>query len=465
MPSSVVVLGAGPAGATAALFLARRGHAVTVLDSDPSPPPLAEPWERRTALHTRQGHTFLALGTRVLSEEAPDLVDKLIAAGARRVALPHHPSHWNLLARRRLFDSVLRHALSTEPRVRLLAGTVGTGLLVKQATATTPPHVFGIKTTEGDITADIVVDAGGSRSPIPRWLAANQVELKIFDDPTSFLYITRHYRLRAGASFPSIRLPILAPLDFATLLVFPEDNHHFQLSVQLDRADLSRRALRNAPIFERLLAEISIAVPWLEAGEPISDTEPNASVGNCRKRTYFSRPMVTGLLLVGDAAVHTNPSAGRGVALALAHARALADVLDYAKKEGHDSAKLAENWEQITSELFDPWLNSQIQIDHEHRIRIRASIEGRQWAISNNNLSSRLSNGLMALRDCPIVGAAGDRLFNLLSPPEDIYRNREVMRRVLRETRSGLHKPVRIGPSRQEYERLIRETQQCRSLT
>src|SRR5438128_4090925 len=103
MPPSVVVLGAGPAGATAALFLLRRGHRVTILHCNPQPTLLLEQWERPHLPHTRQGHSFLALGTQVLGEEAPDLVDKLIAAGARRITLQHDSTHWNLLSRRLLF--------------------------------------------------------------------------------------------------------------------------------------------------------------------------------------------------------------------------------------------------------------------------------------------------------------------------------------------------------------------------
>lgn len=452
--SSVVVLGAGPSGAAAALFLARRGHEVTILDSEPLPPPLPEQWQRRNAFRTRQGHSFLALGTRVLSEEAPDVVDGLLAAGGRRVALRHDPSHWNLLARRRLFDAVMLAALSKEPGVSLLAGTAATGLLTRRASATAPPHVFGLKTCEGDVTGDVVVDAGGWRSPVPRWLAADRAELKIFDDPTCFFYVTRHYQLRGGASFPSVRVPILAALEYATVLAFPEDNGHCQLTVQLDLADPSRRALRQPATFERFLAAVPLIVPWLEAVEPLSDPEPTASVGNCRKLNVTDRPQVTGLLMVGDAALHTNPSAARGVALALAHAQALANVLTAAEERRDNPARLAEVWEQMTSQLFDPWLNSQIQIDRERRALVRLSIEGCAGD-GSKGLSGRLADGLTALRDCDVVGAAGDRLFNMLSTPEEVYRDREVMRRVLRETRSGSRDPKPAGPSRREYESLI----------
>ena len=41
-------------------------------------------------------------------------------------------------------------------------------------------------------------------------------------------------------------------------------------------------------------------------------------------------PIVGGLVLLGDSALHTNPTAGRGASLALAQAQHLATTLDKA---------------------------------------------------------------------------------------------------------------------------------------
>ena len=182
-----------------------------------------------------------------------------------------------------------------------------------------------------------------------------------------------HYSSLSAANrrvLPKYQGSIIAALDYATALAFPEDNGHFQLTVQLDITDTSKRAMRDAAIFERFLAEVPTIAPWLDAGEPTGEPEPMASVGNCRKQIFLGTPVVTGLLMVGDAAVHTNPSAGRGVALALAHAQALANLVSEAGNSFSDPAKLMESWEGATSKLLDPWFNSQIRIDHERRSQI-----------------------------------------------------------------------------------------------
>ncbi len=447
----IVVVGAGPAGAATALFLARRGHQVTILDRDPNWPPLEQP-RRPRAPHLRQGHSFLALGTEILSAEVPDVVQALLGAGALRVPLPNDPSHWNLLSRRQVFDAVLRDSLSRQRGVSFLAGTTAIGLVVEQ-TSGAGPHVAGVRTVDDDIGADIVIDACGCHSPIPRWLAAHQIELKTFDDPSQFFYLTRHYRLRPSCGFPTVRIPIILAMDYTSVLAFPEDNGHFQLTVQLLRADPTRRALCAATTFDRFLAQIPYMAPWVEVGEPLSDPDVVGTIGNGRRLTFFGKPLVTGLLLVGDAAFHTNPSAARGVALALAHARALADLLGDAGASAFGRAALTEAWEGVTSRLFNPHWDDQVRIDRQRMEQIQCSIARRSWQGASD--THRLAQALSDQRDCDVVGAAADRVFNLLSTTQQFYADAGVMRRIVRQMRMGSPARPAPGPSRKEYERLV----------
>jgi flavin-dependent dehydrogenase len=430
---------------------------VTVLDRDPNWRPLEQPPRPRVP-HLRQGHSFLALGTEILSAEVPDAVDALLAAGALRVPLPHDSSHWNLLSRRQVFDAALRECLSRHRGVSFLPGTTAIDLLLEHKSAACA-HVAGVRTREDDIDADIVIDACGCHSPIPRWLAAHQIELQTFADPSQFFYLTRHYRLRPSCSFPTVRIPIILALDYASVLAFPEDNRHFQLTVQLLRGDPTRRALRAATTFDRFLAEIPSMAPWLEAGEPLGDPDVVGTVGNGRRLTFFGKPLVTGLLLVGDAAFHTNPSAARGVALAVAHARALANLLDDVGAGRYDPAAVTETWERVTSRLFDPHWDDQVRIDRQRMAQIECSIAGRQWqSVSDTH---RLAQALSDHRDCDVVGAAADRVFNLLSTTQEFYADAAVMRRIVRQMRMGSSARSALGPSREEYERLLGGHARC----
>ena len=50
----------------------------------------------------------------------------------------------------------------------------------------------------------------------------------------------------------------------------------------------------------------------------------------CRRLADADGPIAGGVVLLGDSALHTNPTAGRGVSLAFARAQLLATTLDEA---------------------------------------------------------------------------------------------------------------------------------------
>jgi phytoene dehydrogenase-like protein len=84
----VVVLGAGLAGLSASLAFARSGRRVLLLERDGpgvtgGADRLFECWDRPGIAHFRQPHNFLALGRQVLLDRAPDVLDDVLALGAR----------------------------------------------------------------------------------------------------------------------------------------------------------------------------------------------------------------------------------------------------------------------------------------------------------------------------------------------------------------------------------------------
>ena len=136
---SITIIGAGPSGASAALFLARRGHQVSIFDKQTS----------AGLTHSYQGHSFLAKGINILEQEVPDVVEKLLHLGAGKVDLNFIDRRWNLLARRSLFDDVLKKTLVTEKNVTFFPNEPVVGLLYDSSFS----QIKGVKTKKNEYIA------------------------------------------------------------------------------------------------------------------------------------------------------------------------------------------------------------------------------------------------------------------------------------------------------------------------
>ena len=115
--TDVVIAGGGFAGLSAALFMARRGHAVTIVERDgpptgSSPDDDAQHWARPGAPQSHQSHLLLGRARRVLAEESPDVIDEFIARGIRQapvaVGAGLLDGEYFLMSRRLVAEATLR---------------------------------------------------------------------------------------------------------------------------------------------------------------------------------------------------------------------------------------------------------------------------------------------------------------------------------------------------------------------
>lgn len=458
--AEVVVVGAGPAGLAAALFGARRGHLVTVVERDPPPPNGSADddvarWARPGVPHAPQGHVFLARSTEVLRAEAPDVLQTVLDRGAVEVAVPGGSSG-NVLARRLVYEAVLRRAVDREPRVVVRSRDSVVGLLATRRRGR-PPRVVGIRTKGGeDFAADVVVDATGRTSQVRRWLAAVGAQGPAErSQACGFFYVTRHYRLRAGASFPTTRLPVVAPLDYVTALAFPGDNRTFQLSLALADQDPQRHRVHDARTFDRLVAAVPLTAQWSERAEPMEEPRAMAGIRN-RWRTLCGEqgPVVGGLVLLGDAAIETNPTAGRGVALAFVHARGLASALDAGVD---DPYAFVDDFERWTAAQVGALFRTQLAIDRARLAQLRAGVAARRLPPPADPVN-RLVAAMSILRDTDeTVETAAAQLYNLLVTPSELMADRSVIRPLLAYLRAHevLTVPPAEGPDRATFERIV----------
>jgi 2-polyprenyl-6-methoxyphenol hydroxylase-like FAD-dependent oxidoreductase len=375
----VTILGGGLTGLLAGLLLGRRGHAVTVVERDEAPPSdgpeaVFEHWARRGLPQARQPHMFLGRSVRVLRDEAPDVLDDLLAAGvlALPVDLGDGPGDAVICSRRLPYEAVLRRAAGVQPGVTIRAGAGVNDLVFDRHDRS---RVRGTQLDNGvELSSDLVVDATGRRSPTPRILAGHGFRpLPEVAQDCGLLYVSRHYRLRRGADYPDVDVPIMANLGWAAAMAFPGDRETFCLLAVVASIDPLRKDLASDEGFARFHRAIPLTSTWLEAGEPISEIRTMARVENRYRRLVDeSGPIATGMLVVGDAAMHTNPTAGRGVSLAFAHVQRLASTIDGAGSP----AELAVAFDAWTDANIAAWYQLQAGADASISRRMHAAVRG-----------------------------------------------------------------------------------------
>jgi flavin-dependent dehydrogenase len=325
----------------------------------------------------------------LLDAEFPEVRDQIEASGGRRFNLidvlprsivdrsprPGDERFETLTGRRPVLERAFALIAENTPGVTVIRGVTVDGPITGPSVRPGIPHVRGVRTAEGaEIAADLVIDAMGRRSKLGEWVTAigGRPPCEEASD-TGFAYYTRHYRSHSG-SVPEFRGPIAAALGTILTLTVPADNGTWTVAIAAMAGDRPLKALRHNEIWERAARSIPHVAHWID-GAPLCDVTPMAGVMDRYRRIVAgNQPVVTGLVPVGDAWACTNPTAGRGVSLGLAHAIALRDA---AREYPEDPARLAEAFDRVTEEKLTPWYREQINRDYQRAAEVLAAIEGR----------------------------------------------------------------------------------------
>ena len=482
--ANIVVVGAGVAGLGAALALGRAGHEVTVLERDATPLP-ADPhaaflWDRRGAPQVRHSHAFLARLRNLLRDRHPDVLQRLLDAGATELRFiddmpativdrSPRPGDEDLVAlacRRTTFEWVLRRAALASPGVTLQDGVVVDGLAavddpsgLRRATGV---HLAG----GGTVRGDLVALAGGRRGDVPAWFdAIGAGPVAEDDEDTGIIYWSRFYRL-LGAT-PVSEGPIGADLGYLKFAVFPGDNGTFSVTLATPTEDRAMRTLSAAAHFDAAAAAMDPIAPWLAPGvsEPITEVHPMAKLRNrIRRFAVDGRPAALGVVAVGDAHTCTNPLYGRGCSLAMVHAEILGDALR-AHPGVDETFHVA--YEAATAREIEPWYQASVSQDRMQRAEAaRLLADPSEPAASDGDhddddedpgatqrqlMRSVMREGLFpAVRTDPTVFRAFLRGFNLLEAPEALLQDAEVVACVMEAYQSRDQRPpdAPLGPDR-----------------
>jgi 2-polyprenyl-6-methoxyphenol hydroxylase-like FAD-dependent oxidoreductase len=465
----IIVLGGGVCGLSGGMMLARDGHEVTVLERDAAPVPESveeawESWSRDGVTQFRLAH-FLQPGGRVVLEEAlPDVVEGLISAGAMRLDVlglappnlteggprPGDERFVTYTARRPVFEQVLGKAAEGEPGVEVRRGSAVKELTIVAGNGT--PHVSGVRLDSGEtLHADLVVDAMGRRSQLPRWCSdANIGTLQEESEDSGFIYYGRYFRSADGTT-PQPFGPLLAPMGTFSILTLPSDNGTWAVALVTSSGDQVLKRMRDPDLWTSVLEACPLHAHWLQ-GEPIGELEAMGGLTDRYRRPVADgRPILTGIALLGDAWACTNPSLGRGISLGLLHTKCLREVVG---AHLDDPLEFAEAWDAATEAKLTPWYRETVAEDRDRLHEIEALRNGTEPTPPSEQ-SSVLRRALTtaALHD-PELFRAYLASRAVLTPLSETFAQDGVAERTIEL--AGEHEPMVLpGPSREDLLTLL----------
>jgi len=392
----IVIMGGGLNGLTAGMLLARDGHRVTILERDAARPAgdaaeLWRQWDRRGVNQFRQLHFMLPRWRAEMERELPEVIAELEALGGTRTSmLSTLPAEMTggprdgderfetVTARRPVLEAAVAAVAGRTPGLVTCRGVAVTGLVTGPAAASGVPHVTGV--TIGEVTvidAELVIDATGRRSPCGGMLAAIGARRPEEEkEDCGFVYYARHFRSPDGYC-PAFMERVLQHFEGVSILTLPADSGTWGVGFVTSARDKPLRALRNPSAWEAALKLFPTAAHWHD-GEPITGVQVIAGIEDRHRRLVLDgRPVVTGLVALGDAWACTNPSLGRGASIGLLHACALRDLLRQTSPD--EPERLACRFDEVTQATVGPLFRSTLEFDRHRLAEINGEITGEPY--------------------------------------------------------------------------------------
>jgi 2-polyprenyl-6-methoxyphenol hydroxylase-like FAD-dependent oxidoreductase len=305
---------------------------------------------------------------------------------------------------------------------------------------------IGLDVDGEPVPAELVLDASGRSSPVIKELG----EREGFGGACGIAYVDRLYRLRPGAEPGPLNGPLAWQGDFDgyQVLVFPHERGVFSTVIMRASHDRGLKALRHDAAYDAACAAIAGLAAWTdpERAEPLAPVFPGGSLLNHYRgqRRVDGRPMLSGLVVVGDAVGTTTPNFGRGVTLALMQAERLLAAVD---AHGSNLDAVRDAFGAWCDEVIAPWVRDHVDSDTARAAR---------WAGADVDLSRPLPSDLLLaasqrdpsllphLRPYLSMAAGPASLEPLQAPAARVYE-------------SGWRPAYAEGPSRDELARIVSE--------
>jgi 2-polyprenyl-6-methoxyphenol hydroxylase-like FAD-dependent oxidoreductase len=314
----VVVVGGSSTGLLAAAALAGAGRDVTVVERDHFP---VDALPRPGVPQGHQAHVFLYRGLQAAEELLPGLREDLIAAGAVPVNsghllwltefgwMPQRESVFDIVSSTRpLLEHVLRRRVLALPHVEARQGVRVLGLQRHAG-------VWQVRLDDGsDLDADLVVDASGRTSRMPRWLADLGVDVpEPLTVDARVGYATRIYQGGPDLLADCAGIMISATPD--TLRgggALPGEKGYWIVSTVGFGQHRPPRDNRGFESFLDSLADPALA-DLVAQCQPVSDAQIHRQTQNVRHPYERVLHWPDGIVAAGDALCAFDPVYGQGI--------------------------------------------------------------------------------------------------------------------------------------------------------
>jgi digeranylgeranylglycerophospholipid reductase len=361
----LVVVGAGPGGATAAQVAAQAGLSVLLLEKRQE---IGSPVRCAEGVGHEQLLPFIEADPRWVAAEVNQAEITTVAGGKAKTQRAGGGRGYVL--ERHVFDRVLaERAAQAGAEVRVK--TAATGLLMEDEGEATLPspgsvrgerrrreaHVTGVRIRRGDfftggeeveveVEAPVVIAADGVEAQVGRW-AGLEVHLALKDTMVCAQYLLAGIDVDPTCTCYTIGHEV-APGGYAWIFPKGEGKANVGLGVQ---ADLWQETAASPPSGKpgtvgdgavlSYLTRFIAARPSLAQGSPVTLVAGNVPVA------LPPTPMVTGgLMLVGDAARQVDPLTGGGITNAMNAGTLAAQVAVEAIERGDTSARFLSRYEE-----------------------------------------------------------------------------------------------------------------------